>query len=114
MNLFDLMTHQVDHWTIEVRTSLHRNIYHVADIILPGIYFGPRFGRQSCFSLCSLVFLALLHEIDSEGISLGLRHIASLPESEILFEGVKITAGVIQVARYCIMVRFTSSIHIEI
>jgi len=79
-NLFDPMRHQVDLWKVEVGILLLGNIYLVAVIIPPGIYFAPLLGRRPSFGICFLVYLSLLHEFHSQGIGFGLHLFASLPK----------------------------------
>jgi hypothetical protein len=79
-NLFDPMRHQVDLRKVEVGIQLLGNIYLVADIIPPGVHFGPLLGRHLSFSICFLVYLSLLHEFRSQGIGFGLRSFAGSPK----------------------------------
>jgi len=78
--LFDPMRHQVDVRKIEVGIELLGNIHPVADITLPGIYFVPLLGRHPSSTMCFLVYLSLLHEFHSLGISFGLHCFIGSPE----------------------------------
>jgi hypothetical protein len=79
-NLFGSLRNPVDRRKVEPRISLLGNIYLVADIIPPGVHFSLPLGRRSCFSICSLVYLLLLHELRSQGTGFGHRLVAGTPE----------------------------------
>ena len=79
-NMFDAVRHQVDLWNVEVGIQLRRNIYLVADIIPPGVHFTPLLGLSPAFSICFLVYHALLHKVRSLGIGFCLRILAGSPE----------------------------------
>jgi hypothetical protein len=56
-DLLNLMRHQVDLRNVEFNFQLLRNIYLVADIILPGILFSPLLGQHLRISIfCSSTF----------------------------------------------------------
>jgi hypothetical protein len=74
------MKHQVDLRKVDVGIEHLGNIYLVADIILPGIHYGPLLGQDPGFSVCFLVYLVLLHEFSVQGIGFGLRLFAGSPE----------------------------------
>jgi len=79
-NLSNPMRHQVDLRKVEVGIYLLGNIYLVADIIPPGVYFAPLLRRRPSFSICFLVYSSLLQEFRSQGIAFGLRLFAGSPE----------------------------------
>jgi hypothetical protein len=112
-NLFGSMRHQVDVQKVEVGIELLGNIYLVADRIPPGVHPASRLGQRPRISICLLVYLSLLREFRSQGISFSLGLFAGSPEKENIFEGVKTTQGILHVAQYCIFVGFISSIYIE-
>jgi hypothetical protein len=77
---FDPMRLQMDLWKVEDGMQLLGNIYLVADIIPPGLYFARLLGQRSSFSICFLVYLLLLHEFHCQCIGFGLRLFAGSPE----------------------------------
>jgi len=113
MNLFDPMRHQVDLRKVEVSIRVLGNIYHMADIIPPGVCFALLRGRCPSFGICFVVDRSLLHELRSHGIGFGLHPFAGSPKYDIIFEGVTMMPVILHVAQSCIIVRFISSIHIE-
>ena len=112
-NLFNPMKCQVDLRNVEVGIQLLAIYYLAVDAIPPGVHFAPLLGRCPSFSICSLVYVSLLHEFCSQGIGYCLRLFAGTPEYENIFEGVKTTQVVLHVAQCCIIVRFILSIQIE-
>jgi hypothetical protein len=114
MNLFNRMTHQMDHEDVEVGIKLLGNINTMAGTILPGINLVLLVGCHSSLSICVLVYLFLLQEFQSRPVGFGCLLVASLPKEENFFDGVKLTKGDLHVAQCSIVVRFTSRINIRI
>jgi hypothetical protein len=85
----------------------------MGDIIPPGVHLAPLVGRRPSFSIHFLVCLSLLHEFRSLGIGFGLRLVAGYPEQENIFEGLKMTQGILRVAQCFIIMEIISSIHIK-
>jgi hypothetical protein len=78
-------------------------MYIVADKIPPRIRIAPLLGWHSMFSICFLVYISLLHKFRSLGIGFGLRLVGGWPKLEYIFEGVKITQGILLVAQCCVI-----------
>jgi hypothetical protein len=79
-------------------------MYIVADKIPPRIPIAPLLGWRSMFSIRFLVYILLLHKFRSPGIGFGLRLVGGWPKLEFIFEGVKITQGILRVAQCCVVV----------
>jgi len=111
-NLFHQMRHQMDLRNVEVGIKLCAHIYLVADISPQGIQFELLLGWCLSFRICFLIYLLLVQVVRCQEIGIGLRLLASLPEFDNIFEGVKIVQGVLQVAQCCIIMRSISIRHI--
>jgi len=112
-NLFYQMWNKVDLWKVEVTLQLLGNGYLMADMIPRGDRFRPHLGRRQSCSICFLIYLLLLCEFSSQGISFGLPLFVGAAEYKNICECVRMTQGVLHVAQCCIIVTFIASIHIE-